>query len=114
MNVRVCPRLILAGFHTPLVLVGSFLCFSQLSADALQETQSSWQGHGRAVGLVVHCQCQPGVANTEQQPLVIHSLTLKDVQVALDQAGIFTLLRGLCAGTTELQRWVAPRLLVVP
>lgn len=29
-NAKVCPRLMLAGFQTPLVLVGSFLCFSQL------------------------------------------------------------------------------------
>lgn len=42
------------------------------------------------------------------QPLVFHSLTLMDVQAALDQAGVFTLPRGLCAGRTELQRWVAP------
>lgn len=66
------------------------------------------------MGLVVHCQCQLRAANTKQQPLVVHSLTLMDVQVALGQAGIFTLPRGLCAGRTELQRWVAPCLLVAP
>lgn len=42
------------------------------------------------------------------QPLVFHSLTLMDVQAALDQAGVFILPRRLCAGRTELQRWVAP------
>lgn len=68
MNVKVCPRLMLAGFQTPLVLVGSFLCSSQLPPQALQKTQSSWQGHGRAVGLVVHCQCQPRAANTHSSP----------------------------------------------
>lgn len=104
MNVKVCPTLILAGFSYSFGDGGQLSLFLPAVSTCLQETQSSWQGHGRAVGLVVHCQHQPRVANTEQQPLVIHSLTLKDVQVALDQAGIFTLLKGLCAGTTELQR----------
>lgn len=34
-----------------------------------------------------------------------------DVHVALDQAGIFTLPGGLCAGRTELQMWLALRVL---
>lgn len=51
MDFEACPRLMLVGFQTPLVLVGSFLCFSQLSPQALQETQSVWQGHGQAMGL---------------------------------------------------------------
>lgn len=109
---QVCPRLTFAGFQTTLVLVGSFLCFSQLSPQALQETQSSWQGHGRAVGLVVPCQCWPRAANTKQQLLVVRSLTLMDVQVALGQAGIFTLPREQCSGRRELQRWVALHVLV--
>lgn len=51
MDFKVCPRLVLVDFQTPPVLVGSFLCFSWLSPQALQETQSTWWGHGQAAGL---------------------------------------------------------------
>ena len=51
MDFKACLRLVLVDFQTPLVLVGRFLCFSWLSAQALQETQSAGQGCGQAAGL---------------------------------------------------------------
>lgn len=70
----------------------------------------AWEGCGACGALPVPAKgCKH-----PQQPLVVHSLTLMDVQVPLDQAGIFTVPRGLGAGRTELQRWVAPRVLVAP